>query len=72
MLRGKLRVSDNTVPISSWPKGLVASSLAGLGSAIGQRWLLTLVDQGIVSAVSIATMVIIARTWIRSNWDSIF
>lgn len=62
MLRGELKVSNNKVPISSWPKGLLASSLAGLGGASGQKWLLTLVDQGIVSAASFVTMVIIART----------
>jgi O-antigen/teichoic acid export membrane protein len=61
MLKGELRTIDNEVPISSWPKRLLTTSLAHLTDAGGQKWLVTLIDQGIVSAAGLFTSVIIGR-----------
>jgi len=61
MLRGGFKVTDNEVAAFSWPKRLLTSSLAYLRDAGGKEWLLTVIDQGIVSAASFLTTVIIGR-----------
>lgn len=61
MLKRELGIPYDEVAIFSWPKRLLSPSLAHLRDTGGQKWLLTLVDQGIASAGSFLTTVIIGR-----------
>ncbi len=55
-------MADNEVAWLSWPKRLLQTTPGYLGGPSRQKWLLTLIDQGIVSASSFLAMIIIGRT----------
>jgi lipopolysaccharide exporter len=61
-LRVEFSVADNEVAMLSWPKRLLQTTPGYLGGPSRQKWLLTLIDQGIVSATSFLAMIIIGRT----------